>query len=141
MHDCVVGGRVMSKKNVGEERLALAERLREIRNNLNYTQEKFAEILGISLTAYKKLESAENQITLKSLRILEKQLNISADYLIFGRHSDFDETWKMIQNCSEQDKMRLMLRMYTYFTKGKDAKYQEDSAVKAMDEIILKVLE
>lgn len=124
----------MAKKEVSEERLALAKRLRQIRMNMNYTQERFAEILGISLTAYKKIESAENQITINGLRILERELNISADFLIFGKNSDYNTTWKQIQNCSENDKMQLFLRMYSYFTHGKDAKYQETALLKELDE-------
>lgn len=130
----------MGKKDFSEERLALAKRLRQIRMNMDYTQEKFAEILGISLTAYKKIESAENQVTINGLRILERELNISADYLIFGKHSDFNETWRLIQNCSENDKMHLFLRMYSYFTKGKDAKYQDEYLIKEIDERIIQMI-
>lgn len=130
----------MAKKDVCEERIALAQRLRQIRINMDYTQEQFAEILGISLTAYKKIERAENQITINGLRILERELRISADYLIFGKNSDFDETWKLIQNCSENDKMHLFLRMYSYFTGGKEAKYQEERLLKEIDEKIMNMI-
>lgn len=131
----------MSKKEVGEERLALAKRLRQVRMSMDYTQEKFAEILGISLTAYKKIESSENQITINGLRLLEKKLNISADYLIFGKHADFNETWKLIQNCSENDKMHLFLRLYSYFTKGKHATFQENACLCEIDEKIRRLEE
>ena len=34
-------------------------RLRQIRENADLTQEQFSEILGISVSAYKKVESGE----------------------------------------------------------------------------------
>jgi len=50
----------MSKKDTLGERLQSACRLRQIRENAKLTQEQFAEILGISVSAYKKVESGEN---------------------------------------------------------------------------------
>lgn len=131
----------MRKKDFLAERLELAKRLREIRMDMDYTQEKFAEILGISLTAYKKIESAENQITVNGLRILERELNISADYLIFGKPSDFNETWKLVQNCSENDKMHMFLRLYSYFSHGKNEKYLNKDYLTEIDEKIAKMKE
>ena len=50
----------MSKKDTLGERLQSACRSRQIRENAKLTQEQFAEILGISVSAYKKVESGEN---------------------------------------------------------------------------------
>ena len=41
-------------------RLESARRLKEIRLGRNQSQEKFAEMLNISVSAYKKMESGEN---------------------------------------------------------------------------------
>ena len=41
------------------EKLEAAKRLHQVRKNLGITQQKFAEILDISLSAYKKIESGE----------------------------------------------------------------------------------
>lgn len=131
----------MRKKSTKEERAALTKRLRRIRINLGYTQEKFAEILGISLTAYKKLERAENQITLDGLRTLNKELHISADYLLFGTYSELEGTWTMVQNCTEDDKMRLMLRILAYFLKVKDEKFITKDALQEIDERITRITE
>lgn len=76
----------MSKKGTAEERMQSAQRLRHIRESAELTQEQFAEILGISVSAYKKVESGENNISLASLRCLHKEMSVSADYdkRIFG---------------------------------------------------------
>lgn len=130
----------MGKKNVGKERTELAARLRQVRISLGYTQEKFAEVLGISLTAYKKIESAENQITIDGLRILNRELNVSADYLLFGKHSNSEKTWENIQNCSENDKLMLMLRLFMYFSEIKDEKFLSNKVLNELDEKILKYI-
>lgn len=128
----------MSKKYIGQERRELAERIRQIRISMDYTQEKFAEILGISLTAYKKIESGENQITINGLRILNRELNVSADYLLFGTRSDSEKTWEAIQNCSEDDKLMLMLRLFMYFSEAKKGKYLSREALREMNEKVFK---
>ena len=63
------------------EKLEAAKRLHQVRKNLGITQQKFAEILDISLSAYKKIESGENCVSLNSLRILNRELGVSADYI------------------------------------------------------------
>lgn len=131
----------MSKKHIGKERRELAERIRQIRMNLDYTQEKFAEILGISLTAYKKIESAENQITLDGLRTLNRELGVSADYLLFGTRADTEKTWESIQNCSEDDKLMLMLRLFMYFSQAKKGKYLSKDALEKLNENIFKYMD
>lgn len=113
----------MGKSGNTTEKLELAARIRQIRENAGLTQEKFAELLGITLSAYKKIESAENQISLDGLRKLEKELKVSSDYILFGKNEDVDDVWKMIQNCSENDKMFLLFKLIIYFTKVKERSY------------------
>lgn len=55
-----------------KDKLDTAVRIRQIRENAGLTQEAFAEILGISLSGYKKIENAENQISLNGLRRLKR---------------------------------------------------------------------
>ena len=57
----------MNKRNTLGERMQSACRLRQIRENADLTQEQFSEILGISVSAYKKVESGENQVKLSPL--------------------------------------------------------------------------
>lgn len=113
----------MSKMDTVNERMQSAVRLRQIRESANLTQEKFAEILGISLSAYKKVESGENQISLLCLGKLHKAMKISTDYILYGDKENLDDIWCMILNCSEYDKMFLFLRLLSYFTKIKGAMF------------------
>ncbi len=109
----------MGKKDTWGERIESACRLRQIRESAGLTQEQFAEILGISVSAYKKVESGENQVSLSSLRNLYQKMQVSTDYVLFGKQQNIDEVWKDVLNCSESDKMFILMRLLVYFTKIK----------------------
>lgn len=113
----------MSKKDTLGERLQSACRLRRIRENAKLTQEQFAEVLGISASAYKKVESGENHISLSSLKNLHRERNVSADYILFGEMQDIEAVWGNVLNCSETDKLFILLRLLVYFTEAKKATY------------------
>lgn len=104
----------MDKKEITAEQKALAERLRSIRIQLDYTQEKFAEILDIACPTYKKIEKGESGITVNQLRLLHHKLDVSIDYLLFGDSKDFDETWMNVQNLEDDDIAGLFLRLHAY---------------------------
>ena len=109
----------MRKSDTLRERMQSACRLRQIREHAGLTQEEFAEILDISLSAYKKVECGENQVSIASLRNLYNKMHVSADYVLFGKKQDLDEVWTEILNCSEADKMLMFVRLLVYFTKMK----------------------
>ena len=131
----------MKTKDNSPERRALANRVHNLRIDCGNTQEQFAEILGISVSALKKIESGENQISIESLRRLENKLNVSADYLIFGKKADAHELWRDILNCTESDKFFLMMRLVYYFTNIKKLTYCESKIQKKYDQNILQIME
>ena len=61
----------MRRKDDVAAKKEIAARLREIRSGLGMTKEQFSEILELSVSAYKKIESGENQISIECLRKLE----------------------------------------------------------------------
>lgn len=118
-----------------------ANRLREIRLNMGISQEKFAEYLDISLSAYKKIESAENGISVKILRRLKEKFNISSDYLLYGDYKNLDDALEIVQNCSEADKMKIFLRLIKYFVNDKkqifvDSDESEDDSTDIINNIL-----
>ena len=126
----------MSKMYTEKEKMKSALRLRQVREGENLSQEEFAEILGISASAYKKVERGENHVSLPCLKNLRKEMNVSTDYILYGDKKNLDDTWCMILNCSEQDKMFLFLSLFSYFTKIKgsvfplqDNQLQEDKDI------------
>lgn len=130
----------MRRSEKPTEKQEVAARLREIRKSTGLTQEKFAELLELSLSAYKKVEGAENNISIDSLRKMGQQFNISSDYVLFGKQGDVDEVWKLLLNCSERDKLFLLLRLINYFSIVKQGQYLSQDAQSICDEQLLTFL-
>lgn len=129
------------RKNVNiQKKREVARRLREIRISSQLTQEQFAEVIDISLSAYKKLESAENQISINGLCKITEEFNVTSDYILFGKFEDANDTWKMIMNCSEDDKIFFLLRLSNYFSIVKEVKYNMREEQIKYDGNILKYL-
>ena len=114
------------KSDTPDVRIESARRLKEIRLGRNMSQEKFAEMLNISVSAYKKMESGENNISIANLRLLHERLGTSADYLLFGRSSDFEQIWTQISGSPETVKLKLLLRMLYYFGDRKGDAYDKE---------------
>ncbi len=72
----------MAVRKITSEKMEKALRLKAVREALNYTQEEFANKINISLSAYKKIESAENNISVNVLNNLKKEFHISADLIL-----------------------------------------------------------
>lgn len=117
------------------EKREMAMRLRQIRTEAGLTQEKMAERLALSVSAYKKIETSENQISVAVLRKLEREFKVSCDYILFGKEQDLGETWKMVVHCSEEDKLLLFLRLYEYFSKLNKRK-QDQVEEPSLDQIM-----
>ena len=113
----------MRRKDDVDVKQEVAARLREIRTGLGMTQEQFSEILELSLSAYKKIESGENHISVDCLRRLEHKLNVSSDYILFGKREDVDDVWKQTMNCTDQGKMLTLCRLMSYFVSVKGGQY------------------
>ena len=130
----------MDKNDILKEQKDTADRIHNIRTKLGYTQEQFAEILDVAYSTYKKIERAESGITVNQLRLLNKHMGISVDYLLFGDNKDFDETWISVQNLSENDKLRMFLRLHAYLKETCHIAYQEQEDCKMHDSQIQEIL-
>lgn len=127
------------KDDTSDKRVESGARLKEIRLGRNQSQEKFAEMLNISVSAYKKMESGENNISIANLRILHERLGTSADYLLFGTSSDFEQIWSQISSSPETVKLKLLLRMIYYFGDRKGDAYdrQERGDIEQMITLLI----
>lgn len=101
----------MERSQTKSGKLQSAIRLRQVRKNARLTQERFAELLDISVSAYQKIERGENQISIYNLVHINQLLGVSADFLLFGDQQGISLTWNQIMHCSEVDKMYLLLRL------------------------------
>lgn len=57
-------------------------KLKELRKNLNRTQQEIADDLGFPLRTYHAYESGETEPNINKLKIMSKYFHVSVDYLI-----------------------------------------------------------
>ncbi len=70
--------------------LIIGLRIREVREVLNMTREEFSEKCNISTSFLSAVENGKKAITTKTLCKICNATNISADYIIYGKHEDFE---------------------------------------------------
>ncbi|MDR2558589.1 MAG: helix-turn-helix transcriptional regulator [Oscillospiraceae bacterium] len=70
---------------------AMADRIKARRKALKFTQEQFAELIGISSSSYTRIENAFQKPSLDTLIKISQNLKISLDYIIFGSESRKNE--------------------------------------------------
>jgi len=128
-------------KEILKDRLDTAARIRDIRDKAGLTQEKFAERLGISLSGYKKIENAENQISVNGLRKLKQKFHVSADYVLFGADESMDGMWDQIQGCSDSEKMFLLVKLLYYFMRTRDSALCLQDGENDVDKALIHVMD
>ena len=74
----------------------VSKRLKNIRNDLNLTQEQFAELLDISIQTYKNMESEKGKISMNVLKKMKSKLDFSVDYLLFGQDNELEYVWTQV---------------------------------------------
>lgn len=67
------------------EGFTLGERIKEERQRMRLTQERFGELTDISSAYIGQIERNERTPSLKILKRIAKELNVSLDYLIAGK--------------------------------------------------------
>ena len=96
-----------------QEQKKMANRIKEQRKSLHYTQEQFAEIIGISASSYTRIENAFQNPSMDTLIKISKNLKISLDYIVFGDGNDnstknVDKTEKLLAllDFSDEEKLK-----------------------------------
>ena len=64
------------------------KRIRQIRENMGMTKEKFAKLLGISGQYLGVVEHGKSYLSIEKLKVLCDLTNLSADYILFGRDNN-----------------------------------------------------
>ncbi len=62
----------------------IGQRIRQLRHMHDYTQAEFAELIDISINFLSEIENGKKGLSQDTLARICKQLNASADYLLFG---------------------------------------------------------
>lgn len=90
----------------------IGKRIRNQREQLNYTREQLAEKLDVSSKFISDIELGVKGISIKTLANLTDILNMNADYLLFGEEYDGGAEQSMIvslyRKCPEQHRSNLI---------------------------------
>lgn len=82
---------------------SVVDRLRELREDHDYSQKDVAAVLGISQQHYSKYETGEHELPLRHFITLAEYYGVSADYLIgrcsFGEKKPLEMVY-VTRNCS-----------------------------------------
>jgi len=62
----------------------MANRIKKRRSALGYTQEKFSEIIGLSMSSYSKIENAFQKPSLDTVIKIADKLDTSIDFIVLG---------------------------------------------------------
>ena len=86
----------------------VSKRIKEIRTIKKISQEKMAELLGMTFSNYTRIENAYQNITVKHLRNISKILDVSTDTLLFGEIDEanglnFDEFIELSKIFNEKE--------------------------------------
>ena len=78
---------------------SLACRIKDYRKRLGYTQEQFAELIELSVSSYTKIENSFQKPSLDTLIKISEKMNISMDYLLFGREKALEpDAWDVLNS-------------------------------------------
>lgn len=65
------------------------KRIKELRKAKGYTQESFADEIGIAYRTYCGIEAGIHSTCIENFTIIAKQLDTTLDYLILGKGNEF----------------------------------------------------
>lgn len=97
----------------------VGKRIKEIRESNNLTQEQMAEILKVTTNAVRDYEKGNYGISKDVMLLLRQNFNVSIDYLLFGEITDSEKLLFLLENASENDKMKALAHLMVYFVEGK----------------------
>ncbi len=81
----------------------IGKRIKEIREDMGLTKEKFAKLLGISGQYLGVVEHGKSYLSIEKLKILCDLTNLSADYILFGKNNNMiDDTQKLLSEFSTE---------------------------------------
>lgn len=97
-----------------EEDILLGKRLQEIREGLGRTREEFAELFGLSVEQYKRLEQGKSRITVDKIRLLYNVYHVDPTYLIIGKRSTDVDLDYFLTNSLKEEKTEITERVIDY---------------------------
>lgn len=97
----------------------VGKRIRELREKHGLTQDMLAEILSVGPNVVGCYERGEYGPSKQTMFRLCKYFGVSVDYLLDGKEADFQDIMEHIDQFSDVDKMKVIVRLMYYFMKGR----------------------
>lgn len=87
---------------------SIGKRISHIRKERGYTQEQLAESAGISIQFISDIENNKKNMTVNTLKKIADTLNITTDYIIYGREEPNEDTAisHMLNKLSKKNKKK-----------------------------------
>lgn len=82
----------------------IGRRIANIRKKRGFTQEKLAELANISIQFLSDIENDKKSMTITTVKNLAKCLNVSTDYIIFGKSNSEQSIQSMLSTLSSKEK-------------------------------------
>lgn len=82
--------------------IEIGERIRIQRRRMGLTQEKVAEILGISVTYYGEIERGNRKISVERVITLCEKLDMEPNYLLLGEKEKGRKLLSVFRDCPEE---------------------------------------
>ena len=73
-----------NKALMEQQRREIGERIRFLRIRSSFSQEKMADLLGISLNAFGNIERGETNFRISILMAMSNIFNVSTDFILMG---------------------------------------------------------
>lgn len=97
----------------------IGKRLREARLNMNLEKSEIADVLGVTVEHYRKLEAGTTGISVDKVLILYQKYGIDPTYLITGESSNIKEfnLDYYVANSSKEQRNEFFDRVLSYLSR------------------------
>ncbi len=108
----------------------IGKRIRNIRENMGMTKEKFAKLLGISGQYLGVVEHGKSYLSIEKLKVLCDLTGLSADYILFGKDNNVSSNTKELLSQFSKEQIELgceTLQKLALFIKEQEEKSKNAS--------------
>lgn len=116
----------MSEDYGSIDNIEVGKRIREIRESNGLTQEQLAEILKVTPNAVRAYEKGKYGLSRDVMKLIRQYFHVTADFLLFGNEDSDSNLLFLVENASDEDKMKILIRLMVYFVSDKKRVYKKD---------------
>ena len=88
-----------------------AQRIRAVRERMGYTQEGAAELAGLSVENYKKIEEGSNAMSIYSLRRIQEAFEVTFDYILLGATDEKADLWQHVNTTDFNTRIMIFAKL------------------------------